>query len=225
MKTIIKPVLHITAAIILASALAPLVSGQQANPAPDQSGSGRNTSGRNSSRTSDSAALERAMRERDLRERMFQLEMLERMAREPAERPEPRLALAQIKEDYARIQVVNNALAQAVSGGGTLDLKFVAKSASEIKKRAARLKLNLVLPEPEKDAKRPKVEVGELKPALSVLNELIVGFVNNPMFKAANIVDAQESAKARRDLEAIIALSGQVKKSSEQLSKAAPQSQ
>ena len=33
-----------------------------------------------------------------------------------------------------------------------LDAKFVAKSAAEIRKRAGRLKFNLMLPEPEKRA-------------------------------------------------------------------------
>lgn len=202
MKSTIKMTLQVAAAIIFASALAPLAQGQQGSDPR--------------------ASIDRILR---ARQRQFELRKTEEELRRPAERLETQLAIAQIKEDYVRIQVINNDLVRVTSGGTALDLKFIAKSASEIKKRAARLKYNLALPEPEKDAKRPKAEVGELKSSLALLSKLIVGFVNNPMFKAANIVDAQESANARRDLEAIIALSGQVKKSSEQLHKEAQQSQ
>jgi hypothetical protein len=81
-----------------------------------------------------------------------------------------------------------------------------------------------MLPEPEKGSKRPPVEVGaeagQLKTSLSALGELIYVFVRNPVFKEANVADVQRLAKARRDLDEIIELSGQVKKSSEKLRKA-----
>ncbi len=221
MNLTIKFTLQITATVVLASALAPLALSQQGSAAPRQpSGSG------NRSRPSDFRS-ERAIREverRDMRAREFNLRMLEsELRRRPAERQELHLAYAQIREDYVRLQVVYNGLAQAVSQGGALDPKFVAKSASEIKKCAGRLKYNLALPEPEKDSKRPKSEVGaaaeQLKPSLSALGELIAGFVNNPMFKEVKVVDAQGSAKARRDLEEIIELSGEIKRGSKKLNK------
>jgi hypothetical protein len=45
-------------------------------------------------------------------------------------------------------------------------------------------------------------------------------FVNNPIFKATNVIDPQLSSKARRSLDEIIELSEQVKESSEKLRKA-----
>ncbi|MBA3439549.1 MAG: hypothetical protein H0T92_06750 [Pyrinomonadaceae bacterium] len=57
------------------------------------------------------------------------------------------------------------------------------------------------------------------------MNELIAGFVNNSVFKSAGVVDAELSAKARRDLKGIIELSEGIKKSSEKLNKAAQKSQ
>ena len=176
--------------------------------------------------------VERAIREeREARARAYELH--ERAAdlrragepRAPAVRPQPKLALAQIKEDFMRLQVVNNELAQAVSRGGALDLKFVAKSASEIRKRAGRLKENLALAEFEKVFERPETaggaEAERLKSALSDLKELIREFVNNPLFKKANVVDVQLSAKARRDLEDIMDVSDEVKQSCARLHKAA----
>ena len=155
--------------------------------------------------------------------------MLEKELRRPIEQPEPQLALAQIREDFWHIQIVNKGIAQAVLSGASLDPKFIAKSAAEIKKRAGRLKYNLVLPAPEKGTKRPKVEIGaepeQLKSSLSMLSGLILGFVSNPLFQNVNTVDAELSAKARRDLEGIIELSEGIKKSSEKLNKAAQKSQ
>lgn len=144
----------------------------------------------------------------------------------PAARPEQRqLFFAKLAEDFKHIQVVNNELTLATAQGTMLDFKFVAKSASEIKRRAQRLKLNLVLPELD-DAPRNhhRMEDKQLGASLSLLSGLIVRFVRNPIFQEVNVIDAQFSAKARRDLEEIIELSGQVKKSSEKLSKTAQRS-
>ena len=220
MKFIIKLVLHAAAAVLPALTLAPLVIGQENRPNPSPSRGVWIDSGR----------LERESRERaaEESEREFALRMVDELRKpKPVERRQPRLTFAQIREDYVRIQVVNNNLAQAASQGGALNLKFIIESASEIKKRAARLKLNLALPEPEQEPKRTTVSVvaepAQLKSSLSTLDELIIRFVRNPVFRSVNVVNAQESAKARRDLEAIIALSGQIKKSSEKLNEAAQQ--
>ena len=75
---------------------------------------------------------DREMREADLRERQFLLRTMKPDAR-AAERPTPRLATAQIREDFVRLQVVNNDLAKARARADALDLKFVSKSAAEIR--------------------------------------------------------------------------------------------
>jgi hypothetical protein len=146
----------------------------------------------------------------------------------PPRRIEPKLALAQIREDFVRIQVVNNDLAAAVSRRAALDLEFVAKSASEIRKRAGRLKDNLALPEHESVFVVPEARgsaEAQLKSSLVMLKELIREFVMNPLFEQANLVDLQLAAKARRDLDDIIEVCGRVKKNSTELSKAAGREQ
>src|SRR5829696_8986213 len=82
---------------------------------------------------------DREMRAADLSEREF---LLRNMRPDPPapERPSPRLALAQLREDFVRIQVLNNDLAKAASSGDALDLKLVSKSAAEIRKLATRLR-------------------------------------------------------------------------------------
>jgi hypothetical protein len=175
------------------------------------------------------SGAERASRERmaseaaDSEEREMALALIERYHRS-GEKREPRLALAQIREDFLRLQVVNNDLAKAVSGGGQLDLKLVAKSTSEIKKRAERLKENLALPEAEEGAKAPPgqapADLEQLRTALSRLDGIILRFVNNLHARGVGRFDAQASGRLRRDLEAIVSLSERVKKSSEKLGEA-----
>ena len=166
--------------------------------------------------------------ERDLEERIFNLGTLSKRAGR-SKRRDPNLTPAQLQEDFTRLQVLNNDLAGAVSRGGALDLKSVTKSAAEIKERAQRLKENLALPEPKKEEKRPELEaIGDqeqLKRALAALDELINGFAHNPAFREARPDDAELSAKARRDLEGIIELSGRIKEGGEKLFKAAQKSQ
>ena len=157
-------------------------------------------------------------------EREMTLALVERYHRS-GERREPRLAFAQIREDFVRLQVVNNELALAVSGVGPPDFKLVAKSAAEIKKRAERLKLNLALPEAagvEKvPASPPPADPEQLRVALSRLDGIVLRFTNALHAKGVMRFDAQSSARLRLDLEAIIALSGRVKKGSEKLGEAA----
>jgi hypothetical protein len=173
---------------------------------------------------------ERATRERMARdaaeseEREMMLALTERYHRS-GERREPRLAFAQIREDFLRLQVVNNDLMREVSGGGQFDFKLVAKSASEIKKRAERLKLNLALPEAAEGEKVPAsplpADPEQLRVALSRLDGIILRFTNALHAKGVRRFDAQSAARLRLDLEAIIGLSERVKKSSEKLEEAA----
>ena len=171
-----------------------------------------------------SSGIDRIMRER---QRVFNNRKVEEELRKPVERHDPRLALEQIKEDFIGIQVVNKELVLAARNAA-LDPKFVVKSASEIKKRAERLRDSLVLPEPEDSHKRAAevTAVGpeQVRPAISALSKLIVAFVNNPVLKEANVIDVELSLKARRDLDEIIELSGRLKRSSEKLNKLAHKS-
>jgi hypothetical protein len=165
--------------------------------------------------TSDAAASE---------EREMTLALAERYHRS-GERRDPRLAFAQIREDFLRLQVVNNELARAVSGDGQLDLKLVVKSSAEIKKRAERLKLNLALPEPAEGQKPPAspdpTDMKQLRAALSRLDGIVVRFANNLHTKGVSRLDAASYARLQLDLEAIVSLSGRVKKGSEKLEEAA----
>ena len=202
MKFRFRPALRFLRALVLALVFAPLRLAQQR-------------------RESTQRELQRTL-ERDL---MFR-EMEQMAARPPAPPPVRRTPVEQINEDFERIQIVNHALAQAVSSGEELDFKVVGQAASEIKKRAGRLKENLILP--DVDERRPKgsdeIEEGQLKQSLAALDKLVDSFVHNPGFQSVKVVDTQWGGKARRDLEEIIELSDRLKKSCEHLHKAAQKS-
>ena len=165
---------------------------------------------------------EREANDRDLERRSWNLKLLSlSAAKTKNKRPRPEQALEQLQEDFTRLQIVNRSLGRAVIGTSALDLKFVSKSLSDIKKRAERLNTNLALPAPETPsglpAEEPVTRQSQLKSSLLRLVELVFSFVDNPFFKEASVVDTQQTSKARRDLEDIIELSKRLKNDSEKL--------
>lgn len=141
---------------------------------------------------------------------------------------QPRLFYDQIREDFRRMQVVNNEMLHATfSGAGAaaprFDYGLIAKSVSEIGRRAARLRSNLRLPEaeeekPKAEEARPSIASGEqLKASLLALDNLIMGFVRNPAFHKSDVVDAEHSARAHRELTQIVELSRRIKLGAERM--------
>jgi hypothetical protein len=134
-------------------------------------------------------------------------------------------AMAQMNEDFERIQSIDKDVLSAVSTSGVPDYKRVSDGLVEIRKRAIRLKTNLVLPPSAKDERaqkrRDEMDTNQLQPSLLMLNDLIVSFVANPLFKKETSVDYQLVARARRDLDGIIEFSEKIRKSAEKLNKAA----
>lgn len=124
-----------------------------------------------------------------------------------------------IKEDFERIQIVNNVLQEGATGG--MDYGRVAEGAAEIRKRAARLDASLFPTaadkQPASQNPRAAERGGDLKSLLAQLDGAIRGFVSNPMFGNTKVVNVPDSSAARRDLERIIRLSGKVKQAADKL--------
>lgn len=122
---------------------------------------------------------------------------------------------AQIREDFTRLQMINNEMMRTVFVKGNVDLKLIAATTTEINKRAGRLSENLVLPRLDDKTKLEKHDdAGSdsgLQTRLLALDRCIVNFTTNPLFKQPNVIDAQLALKARRDLDLIIRLSKQLK--------------
>ena len=146
------------------------------------------------------------------------------LGKRPEKSGDPRYVqavLAQVKEDFERIQVVRNGIVRAASAANGLDYKFISDAAAEIKKRAGRLKSNLALPDSQENEKSQKNE-GELdkeqvKAALSTLCNRIESFVKNPLFETPRVVDVELLTRASSDLRSMVELGGRISKSADRL--------
>jgi hypothetical protein len=169
--------------------------------------------------TTNDADRIRAESEADLDRRIWNLRALSEMPRQPErKKPDVKQALAEMQKDFTRLQLLNRELL-TVALKGTLEPKFVWKAVAEIKERAERLNKNLALPEADTGTEKSRAVLtpgpDHLKRSIIRLGTLIYSFVDNPFFKEINVVDAQEAAKARRDLADIITLSAEIKKDNE----------
>ena len=182
------------AVMILASAFAVTVSGQ---PPPNNQSRGRTD------------PLQRELQRRDEREK---IESALRASPTRQTLRYPPLVLAQIREDFLRIQVVARRLAHATSTDATPKLELIMKSAIEIRKRVVRLKKNLALTGSDSgEAREVAMKERSLRPAVLSLNEQVDQFVSNPMFHEVRLANVQLSARALSDMEAIIELADELK--------------
>ena len=124
----------------------------------------------------------------------------------------------QIRDDFTRLQTINNEMMQAVFVQRNDDRRLIAVATAEINKRAVRLSEKLVLPDTDEKTKNLKPDETQnsnaLPAGLLLLDRYIMSFVSNPLFKQPNVIDSQSASKARSDLTSIIRLSDQLKKSS-----------
>ena len=143
-----------------------------------------------------------------------QLETIEAaLMRRAASANDRNTTLAQIREDFWRIQLANDELSTSLSSQAAIDSRLIAKTAAKIRTRAQRLKENLGLPRAEKDS-RPQtgLEATDFRSSIATLSKLIDSFVSNPILSQKHVVDATLSLEVSRDLEDIIALSGNLKR-------------
>src|ERR1044071_3155503 len=152
--------------------------------------------------------------------RSNEMERVKRDAEKPEKKNNAEETFPQIKEDFEQIQHVNSEVLQAVASGGGLDYARISEPAAEIRKRATRLKSNLFGTESEKQpkAKEEKAEQ-DLKTLLPALDAAVTNFVHSPMFQNTKVVNPDDSAKARHDLEDVIKLSTRIGKEAERLKK------
>src|SRR5712692_6363904 len=135
-------------------------------------------------------------------------------------------AIANMKEDFTRIQVLRNDMARNLVARKPLDYKLVSEQTAEINKRTSRLNVYMRARavEVEKQNNSPELKSEEMIGALVRLCKLIDSFTENPALKNAATIDSKEIGKAKedkanadRDLLAIIKLSAGLQKKSENL--------
>lgn len=168
-------------------------------------------------------------------ERQYIMRAIEIEAGKPLTREEKTLALSQIAEDYARIQIINNKMMIAAMSAAVPDYGSVAETTSEIGKRASRIKTNLALPGDDTgDGKgdtvaktseyKNVVDPVGLKASLLLLDARIMSFINNPIFANTSVVEVGAAARAKRDLNTIVEFSNRIGRDAKKLSKSSAKS-
>ena len=124
--------------------------------------------------------------------------------------------MEQVSEDFQRILILHNEIVRGIAANQPLSYRFISDAAGEIRKRSARLQSSLQLPKPEATienrGRSTDLRVVETKDELILLCKQIESFVRNPIIENPGTLDAQQLAKARRDLQSIVELSEAIKK-------------
>jgi hypothetical protein len=130
----------------------------------------------------------------------------------------------QINEDFQRIQVIHNEIVRMLQPDKALNYDRLADLTGDMKKRSARLRENLALPQPEKTdtpVHSETIDDAHMKKTIADLHDVIVSFVANPIFKNLGVVDAKVVDAAGDNLDHIINLSEEIKREAKLLSKPA----
>lgn len=133
----------------------------------------------------------------------------------PGTSQQQQLRLAQIREDFRRIQFINAEKIRPALTTNTLNYKNIAKSSAEIERRAVRLKSNLALPDSSEQAESLDAVAPSYLSQMKRLDQLIWSFVSNPVFRNTGTIDVKLAANAARDLKEIIQVSGWLKRKHE----------
>lgn len=172
--------------------------------------------------SSQSSQAAREARRIDMEMRQRTLRDLDKsINKKPARAPDARPDYSEVAEEFKQLQLVNYSLAGAADPKAPLDYVRVRKASAEVRKRAARLKSYLSLPEVEADVRQEKaaeIQTPEaLRAAVGRLDALVNSFAWNPVFQKPDVVDLEQSTKASRDLAGILGLSERIRKSAEEL--------
>ena len=133
-------------------------------------------------------------------------------------------AAKRVREDFRGIQVMRNNVVRHLQSKKPLDYKFIGTETEGINRRANRLKSHLnresLEAEKKQEPKQFELSDAQILDALVTMCKRIDSFTENPSFKLLDVVDAEQSAKATRDLRDIIRLSGGIARLAEKLNKA-----
>ena len=156
-------------------------------------------------------------------QREYQLRNFGAEPKTPLSNKEKKALVAQVEQDFNRILTLHNEIARAISSDASLDNHFISEASGEIKKRSARLQSTLMLQQTDEEktstSESPKIQTDNLKPVLTTLCKHIRDFVTNPIIETPGTVNAENLARAKRDLASVIDLSGRIHQRADQLNK------
>ena len=131
----------------------------------------------------------------------------------------------QINEDFQRIQVIHNEIVRMFQPDRSVNYDRLAELTDDMKKRSARLRDNLSLPEPDKTdgkaAHPDAIDESHMKKNIFALHDLVVDFVANPIFKNLGVVDAKMIDSATVNLNNLIDISDEIKREAKTLGRSA----
>ena len=157
----------------------------------------------------------------DTSKREMQLRGLGNMPTKPADPKQLQALMAQVQQDFERILTLHNEIVHAITTNEILVVDFISDATAEIRKRATRLQTTLAFEKPDASEqnrdKRKRLNDGQIKDALVTLCKRIESFITNPVIKTPGTIDAQQSARARRDLQDVIELGDSINKSARRL--------
>jgi hypothetical protein len=124
---------------------------------------------------------------------------------------------AQAKEDFRRMQIVNNNMMRAASVDPSLNYKMIVEAVGEINKCAKRLKTNLAALDYDEERKPKRLDQlnpAQLKRALFSLDDVVMNFVTS-----LAVVDTENQSHSANYLQDIIELSDHIRRNAERIDK------
>lgn len=163
------------------------------------------------------------IRQQEMSSREWQLRNYGNEPNAPKDRRQVEALMAQTEQDFNRILTLHNEIARALTSKNDLDYHFVSEATAEIHKRASRVQSSLALrPSPEETLELEKSPASKdlpMKEELVKLCHQIRSFVTNPSIENPNTINAEQMAKARKDLETVIQISERIRKDADKLSR------
>jgi hypothetical protein len=133
---------------------------------------------------------------------------------------EQKLAQLALRDDFRKLQLVNNDLMKRTFVQATIKPKEIRSSLGEMRKLAQRLRVSFNLPEPESLKNSSKASVPpyhvSLSPGLLLLDQAVMKFVENPLFQQPKVLDTELSFRAATDLNEILRLTDFLRKLTKQ---------
>lgn len=158
-------------------------------------------------------AVERRIQTMEQQSKQYEMDNMGRDdKRPPVDAKRAREIKNEIAEDLNGLQSAYNEIVLALQNTGEPSELAVREQANGVRKKAERLKTNLVLPksvEPEEKALEPPT--GETrKKQMRTLATLIYDLITNPLFESTSGLDVKLARKASRDLDGLIAFSSSI---------------
>jgi len=126
---------------------------------------------------------------------------------------EQKLALEALRDDFRKLQIINNDLMKRTFVESKIKPKEIRESLGEMKKLAQRLRTSFNLPEPKVGDKDTVTDNNvTLSPGLLLLDQAVMRFVENPFFQQPRVLDMELVSRAGSDLNEILRLTDLLRK-------------